>query len=105
MGNPTTRETKPNGLVPEPSAAAEAAAWAAGSGTTSCTLTVTGSTIMNNTATGGRAGSGGSSGQGIGGGVYFTTGGIVCLDLFTSLDLDGNTSSTSNDVFGVFTIC
>jgi hypothetical protein len=68
-------------------------------------LTVTGSTITSNSATGG-AGSGGSSGQGIGGGVYFASGGVGCLDLFTSLKITGNTASTSNDdVFGVFTIC
>jgi hypothetical protein len=70
------------------------------------TLTVTGSTITANTATGGAGGMGGSAGQGIGGGAYFATGGSVCLDLFTSLNITGNTASTSNnDVFGVFTIC
>ena len=70
------------------------------------TLTVTGSTVTSNSATGGAAGSGGSSGQGIGGGVYFASGGVGCLDLFTSLKITGNTASTSNDdVFGVFTIC
>jgi hypothetical protein len=69
-------------------------------------LTVTGSTVTGNSATGGAAGSGGSAGQGIGGGVYFAAGGTACLDLFTSLNITGNTASTSNnDVFGVFTIC
>jgi hypothetical protein len=64
------------------------------------------STITSNQATGGAAGSGGSAGQGIGGGVYFATGGTACLDLFTSLNITGNTASTStNDVFGLFAIC
>jgi hypothetical protein len=65
-------------------------------------LTVTGSTVTGSSATGG----GGSAGQGIGGGVYFASGGGVCLDLFTCLNITGNTASTSvNDVFGEFTIC
>jgi hypothetical protein len=69
-------------------------------------LTVTGSIVTSNSATGGAAGSGGATGQGIGGGAYFGSGGTVCLDLFTSLNIFGNTASTSNnDVFGVFTIC
>jgi len=42
----------------------------------------------------------------VGGGVYFATAGTVCLDLFTSLHIFGNTASTrNNDVFGVFMIC
>jgi hypothetical protein len=66
------------------------------------TLTVTDSTITDNQTTGGADG----AGQGIGGGVYFASGGVVCLDLFTSMNITGNTASTSNkDVFGVFTIC
>jgi hypothetical protein len=70
------------------------------------TLTVTASTVTANQATGGAAGSGGSAGQGIGGGAFFATGGTVWLDLFTSLNIDGNAASTSNnDVFGLFTIC
>jgi hypothetical protein len=69
-------------------------------------LTISGTTITNNQATGGEAGDGGSDGQGIGGGVYFAAGGVVCLDLFTSMNITGNRASTSNnDVFGVFTIC
>ena len=70
------------------------------------TLTVTASSVTSSSATGGAAGSGGSAGQGVGGGVYFATGGVVCLDLFTSMNIDGNTASTiNNDIFGVFTIC
>jgi hypothetical protein len=70
---------------------------------TSATLTVLGSTITTNQATGGAAGSG-SAGLGVGGGVYLVSGGVVCLDVFTSIF--GNTASTSaNEVFGVFTIC
>jgi hypothetical protein len=68
-------------------------------------LTITTSAISSNQASGGAAGSSGSAGQGIGGGVYFASGG-ACLDLFTSLNITGNTASTSNnDIFGVFTIC
>jgi hypothetical protein len=73
---------------------------------TPATLIVTASTMTDNQAIGGAAGNGGSAGQGIGGGAYFTTGGVVCLDLFTSMKIAGNTASTSNDdVFGVFSIC
>ena len=62
--------------------------------------------ISGNQGTCGAAGSGGSAGLGEGGGVYFATDGIVCLDLFTSLNVSGNTASTSNDdIFGVFSIC
>jgi hypothetical protein len=69
-------------------------------------LMIIGSTITHNQAIGGGAGSGGSAGQGIGGGVYFASGGVVCLDLFTSMNITGNTASTSNnDVFGFFMIC
>jgi hypothetical protein len=72
---------------------------------TPAALTVTGSTIAANKAT--RCAAGGSSaGQGIGGGLYFASGGVVCLDLFTSMNIFGNTASTSNnDVFGLFTTC
>jgi hypothetical protein len=64
------------------------------------TLTITGSTITDNSATG----IGGSAGQGIGGGVYFASGGVVCLDALTVIV--ANTASTSNnDVFGDFMTC
>jgi hypothetical protein len=70
----------------------------------SSTLTVTGSTITANQATGGAAGASGSAGLGEGGGAYFAAGGVVCLDLFTSIS--GNTASTGdNDVFGSCTPC
>ena len=70
------------------------------------TLTVLGSTITANQADGGAAGAGGSAGLGKGGGLYLTDGGIACLDFFTSVNIFGNTASTSdNDIFGVFTIC
>jgi hypothetical protein len=70
------------------------------------TLTVTGSTITSNQAAGGAVGSRGSAGRGVGGGVYFAAGGTVYLDLFTSLNILGNTASTrNNDVFGFFMIC
>ena len=59
-----------------------------------------------NSASGGAAGSGGSAGQGMGGGVYFASGGVVCLDAYTVAEIFGNTASTSNkDLFGVYAIC
>jgi hypothetical protein len=70
------------------------------------TLTVTETTITDTQATGGTAGTGGSGGTGVGGGVYFATGGEVCLDDATLLALAGNLASTSNDdLFGVYMIC
>jgi hypothetical protein len=52
------------------------------------------------------AGSGGGAGQGVGGGVYFADGGVVCLDAYTQAHMTKNHASTSNDdVFGDFTIC
>ena len=70
------------------------------------TITMLTSTITGNQAIGGAAGSGATAGQGIGGGVYFASGGVACLDLFTSTNITGNAASTSNnDVFGVFMIC
>jgi hypothetical protein len=69
-------------------------------------VTVTGSTITHNRADGGAGSEGGSAGLGIGGGVYFASGGSVCLDRYTVSNIDGNTASTSNDdAFGDFTIC
>src|SRR5262249_32616455 len=69
-------------------------------------LTVTGSTVADNRATGGAASSGGSAGQGIGGGAFFTPGGKVGLDAFTLAHVTGNHASTSDDdLFGVFTTC
>jgi DNA-binding beta-propeller fold protein YncE len=41
-----------------------------------------------------------------GGGAYFAVGGIVCLDVFTTLNLFGNTASTSDkDIHGPYTTC
>jgi hypothetical protein len=69
-------------------------------------LTVTGSTISSNQATGGVAGRGGGVGQGIGGGVYFAIDGVVCLDAATVANVSGNTASTSNDdIYGDYTTC
>jgi hypothetical protein len=69
-------------------------------------LTVTGSTITHNRADGGAADDGGSAGQGIGGGLYLASGGIVCLDVFTQAHVKKNHASTSNDdIFGSFTTC
>jgi hypothetical protein len=70
---------------------------------TPATLKVTGSTISSNQATGGAAG---SAGLGVGGGVYFASGGVVSLDSYTVANIFGNTASTSNDdFFGDFTTC
>jgi hypothetical protein len=50
-------------------------------------------------AVGGAAGAGGSAGQGVGGGVYVTEGGLVCVDELTYVGK--NRASTSHDdVFG-----
>ena len=70
------------------------------------TLTVTTSTITTNRATGGAAGAGGNTGQGMGGGAYLANGGDVCLDAATLDALFGNLASTSNnDLFGDFALC
>jgi hypothetical protein len=64
-------------------------------------LTLTGSTVTGNGATGGSGAAGFSKGKGQGGGVYITAGGDACIDLATIII--GNHASTSNDdVFGVF---
>jgi hypothetical protein len=43
---------------------------------------------------------------GVGGGVYFATGGVACLDAATVAGIIANTATTSSDaIFGVFTIC
>jgi hypothetical protein len=70
------------------------------------TLTALGSAITSNAATAGAAGVGGSTGLGEGGGAYFAPGGTGCLDVFTGLNLFGNTASTSdNNIHGSYTLC
>lgn len=60
------------------------------------TLTLLGSTVTENGATGG---AGATAGQGVGGGIYNTSGGTVCVDAFTAIF--ANLASTSDDdVFG-----
>jgi hypothetical protein len=67
-------------------------------------LTVRGSNLTANEASGGAAGTGGNTGQGRGGGLYLASGGVVCIDVLTSIF--ANTASTSNaDVFGSFASC
>src|SRR5262249_2938760 len=66
-------------------------------------LTITGSTITDNRASGGEGG--GADGQGIGGGLYLAAGGSVCLDAFAVLHVKRNHASTSKDLFGDYTIC
>jgi hypothetical protein len=73
------------------------------SGTPS-TLTVVDSTVADNGADGGAAGSGGSAGLGQGGGVYVVPGGSVCVDVVTHLT-HNHASSSDDDIFGVFTTC
>jgi hypothetical protein len=87
--------------VPGAAAPTAATTSAAASSTTASRLLpkVTGSTLTSNQATGGAAGSSGRTGQGIGGGVYFASGGVVCLDLFTSMNIIGNTASISEISF------
>jgi hypothetical protein len=70
------------------------------------TLELRGSTITDNQASGGAAGNGGTSGSGIGGGLYLAPGGSACLDAFTIAHVFGNHASTSGDeVFGAYTVC
>ena len=57
--------------------------------------------VLLNLALGGLAGAGGSNGDGIGGGLYVTTGGVVTLHKST---VALNFASFSNDnIFGVYT--
>jgi hypothetical protein len=68
------------------------------------TLTVTGSSITDNQATGGAGGARGSGGQGVGGGLYLVRGGVACLDVVTIVR-NKHASTSDDDVFGTFTIC
>jgi hypothetical protein len=66
-------------------------------------LEVCGSTVTDNTATGGAAGSGGKAGQGVSGELYLAAGGHACLDAFTLSHVTGNHASTgTDDIFGDF---
>jgi hypothetical protein len=67
---------------------------------TPSTLTVVDSTIVNNRADGGAAGSEGSPGRGQGGGIFIVSGGTVCVDLVTAIT-DNHASTGDDDVFGV----
>ena len=71
---------------------------------TPSTLTILGSTIVNNRANGGAAGVGGSDGQGMGGGIYLTPGSIACADLLTVI-LGNHASTSDDDVFGTLGSC
>jgi hypothetical protein len=63
-----------------------------------------GTTIDRNHAIGGAAGLGGIDGEGVGGGLYLTPGGVACADLLTVIA--GNHASTSDDdVFGTLGSC
>jgi hypothetical protein len=64
--------------------------------------TLLGTRIVNNDALGGSAGTGGSVGKGIGGGVYVADAATADADAQTVIR--GNHASTSDDdVFGVIT--
>ncbi len=63
--------------------------------TTGSSATITGTTIQFNQAIGGLAGSGGSNGQGVGGGVHHAGTGAFSLSASTVNTL--NDASTSND--------
>jgi hypothetical protein len=56
------------------------------------TLSLLLSASAANAAICGAAGSAGNAGPGIGGCDYFASGGIACLDLFTSMNITGNTA-------------
>jgi hypothetical protein len=67
-------------------------------------LTLMGTTIDRNHAIGGAAGLGGIDGEGVGGGIYVTSGGLACVDALTAIF--ANHATTSNDdVFGILSNC
>jgi hypothetical protein len=57
------------------------------------------STIVDNRADGGAAGSAGSAGLGQGGGVYIVPGGTVFVDLLTDIT-HNHASDSDEDVYG-----
>ena len=70
-----------------------------------------GTTITQNSATGGPGGNSpkglpnGADGMGQGGGIYIGPSALVSLDSFTQSHASGNSASTSdNDIFGSFSI-
>jgi hypothetical protein len=69
------------------------------------TVTLTGTTVEDNTAKGGAAGGpSASKGLGEGGGLYIDPAASVCLDAFTQANVTHNSASTSNpDIFGSYT--
>jgi hypothetical protein len=67
-------------------------------------LTLMVNTIDRNHAIGGEAGLGGSDGEGLGGGLYITPGGVACADALTAIF--GNHATTrDDDVFGTLGNC
>jgi hypothetical protein len=67
-------------------------------------LTLIGVTVEYNLATGGAAGIGGSDGQGVGGGLDLTPGGVAYADLLTVI-LRNHASTSDDDVFGTLGSC
>ena len=67
-------------------------------------LTLRGDTVRHNRASGGDGDDGGSDGQGIGGGLYLTPGGVACADSQTVIDAN-HASTSDNDVFGTLGQC
>jgi hypothetical protein len=68
------------------------------------TITLTGATVEHNHAIGGAAGLGGSHGEGVGGGLYITPGGVACADVLTLIFANHATTS-DDDVFGTLGLC
>jgi hypothetical protein len=66
-------------------------------------LTLKGVTVEHNRAKGGEGDDGGSDGQGQGGGLYLTPGGVAFADLLTAI-LGNQASTSDDDVFGVLTL-
>jgi hypothetical protein len=63
-----------------------------------------GDTIDKNHAIGGAAGLGGNDGEGVGGGLYLTPGGVACADALTIIFANHATTS-DDDVFGTLGSC
>ena len=78
---------------------------------TTCYVNSRGETVRShfNRATENLAGkgqSGGTDGEGNGGGLYLAAAASVCLDAFTQANVNHNSASTSDpDIYGSYTTC
>ena len=67
-------------------------------------VTISASRITYNRARGGEGDDEGADGQGVGGGLYVTPGGVVCADLLTAI-FANDASTSANEVFGTLGSC